>query len=276
MVTRDADAVEQLFVTNTHDNILFFTNRGRVFQLKVYDVPDASRQAKGTPVVNLVQLDGGEDVSCVVTVPADKKTGYMVMATTTGTVKRTDLEQFRNVRRSGLRAITLDNGDELAWVKVADGDEDVMLVTRQGNSIRFDQAQVRPMGREAAGVKGISLRKGDNVIRMDLVGKSSTHLLVVTDHGFGKRSPLSEYKVQNRGGQGMSASKVTSKSGNIVAARVVGADDAEVIMMSAEGLVTRTDVKSIRETGRATQGVIVMRLNKGDTLCSMATMGHTE
>ena len=276
MVTRDADAVEQLFVTNTHDNILFFTNRGRVFQLKVYDVPDASRQAKGIPVVNLVQLDAGESVSAVLTVPAGKTSGFMVMATTTGTVKRTALEQFRNVRRNGLRAITLDNGDELAWARVADGDENVMLVTRKGHSIRFSQNEIRPMGREAAGVKGISLRKGDTVIRMELVSMVSTHLLVATENGFGKRSPLTDYKVQRRGGQGMSAAKIGAKTGNIIAARVVGADDAEVIMMSAEGLVTRTDVSSIRETGRATQGVIVMRLNKGDGLCSMATMKRSE
>lgn len=276
MVTRDADAVEQLFVTNTHDNILFFTNRGRVFQLKVYDIPDASRQAKGTPVVNLVQVEPGEVVTTVLTVPKGRTTGFMVMATTDGTVKRTALEQFRNVRRNGLRAITMDAEEELAWVKVADGAEHVMLVTKDGNSIRFDQNQVRAMGREAAGVKGIALRRGDKVIRMDLVGSSSTHLLTMTDKGFGKRSPLTEYKVQNRGGQGMAAAKLTSKTGNIVAARVVGGDEIEVIMMSAEGLVTRTDLTSIRETGRATQGVIVMRLNKGDTLCSMATMKPTE
>jgi len=276
MVTRDADAVEQLFVTNTHDNILFFTNRGRVFQLKVYDVPDASRQAKGLPVVNLVQLDAGENVSAVLTVPKGKTSGFMVLATTGGTVKRTALEQFRNVRRNGLRAITLDSGEELAWVKVADGDEDIMLVTYKGHSIRFSQDQVRPMGREAAGVKGISLRPNDSVIRMELVGKDSTHLLVVTRNGYGKRSPLMDYKVQRRSGQGMSAARVTPKTGEIVAARVVNAEDAEVLMMSAEGLVTRTDVRSIRETARATQGVIVMRLNKGDTVCSMATMSRAE
>ena len=276
MVTRDADAVEQLFVTNTHDNILFFTNRGRVFQLKVYDIPDASRTGKGTPVVNLVQLDGDENVSTVLTLAANRTTGYMVMATTNGTVKRTELEQFRNVRRNGLRAITLDNGDELAWVKVAEGGEDVMLVTHKGHSIRFNQNQVRAMGREAAGVKGIALRKGDSVIRMDLVARDSTHLLITTVKGYGKRSPLSEYKTQNRGGQGMAATKVTTKTGDIVAARVVGIDDAELIMVSAEGLVTRTEVKSVRETTRATQGVIVMRLNPGDTLCSMATIKQTE
>ena len=198
------------------------------------------------------------------------------MATTNGTVKRTPLEAFKNVRRNGLRAITLDDADELAWVEVAEGDEDVMLVTRNGNFIRFRQEEVRSMGREAAGVKGIRLRTNDKVIRMDLIGSSSKHLLVVTEKGYGKRSPLTEYKVQRRGGLGASAAKISTKSGAVVGARVVGDDDAEVIMMSVQGLVTRTGVKSIRQTGRATQGVIVMRLNKGDAVCSMATLTTSE
>jgi DNA gyrase subunit A len=276
MVTRDADEVERLFVTNTHDNLLFFTNRGRVFQLKVYDVPDASRQAKGTPVVNLVQLDPDEKVSTVLTVPNGKTSGYMVMATTDGTVKRTELEQFKNVRRNGLRAITLDDGEELAWAEVAEGNEDIMLVTHQGYSIRFPQEQVRPMGREASGVKGIALHKNDSVIRMDLVNDKATHIVLVAENGYGKRSPLREYKIQRRGGQGTTAIKLSDKTGNIVGARVVGQDDAELILMSAEGLVTRTDVKSIRQTARSTQGVIVMRLNKGDVLTSMATLNKAE
>jgi DNA gyrase subunit A len=276
MVTRDADAVEQLFVTNTHDNFFFFTNRGRVFQLKVYDVPDASRQAKGIPVVNMVQLEAGETVAAVQTIPAGRTTGYLVMATINGTVKRTDLEQFKNVRRTGLRAITLDEDDDLAWRKLAKGDEDIMLVTAKGNSIRFPQEQVRPMGREAAGVKGISLGKGDTVILMDLIGKTSTHLLTITEHGFGKRSPLEEYKIQRRSGQGMSAAKLNAKTGALMAARVVSGDDSEVILMSSAGLATRTEVTSIRQTGRATQGVIVMRLNRGDTVCSMAPIARDE
>jgi len=272
MVTRDADEVERLFVTNTHDNIFFFTNQGRVFQLKVYEVPDASRQGKGTPVVNLVQLEAGETAQTVITIPKGRTTGYLVMATRNGTVKRTPLEAFRNVRRTGIRGITLDADDELAWVEVAEDDEDVMLVTQLGNSIRFDQEQVRSMGRDAAGVKGITLRKDDKVIRMDLVSRASKHLFVVTQHGYGKRSPLTEYKVQRRGGLGMSATKVTNKTGDLVAARVVEDDSTEVIMMSVQGLVTRTEVKSIRRTGRATQGVIVMRLNKGDTVVGMTTL----
>jgi DNA gyrase subunit A len=276
MVTRDADAVERLFVTNTHDNIFFFTNRGRVFQLKVYEVPDASRQGKGTPVVNLVQLDPDETVSTILTLPKGEASGFVVMATTNGTVKRTSLDQFKNVRRNGLRAITLEEGDELAWVEIAKGDEDVMLVTRKGHSIRFPQEQVRAMGREAAGVNGIKLRKDDHVIRMDLVDRGAKYLLVVTEKGYGKRSPLDEYKDQRRAGQGMSAVKLTAKTGDVVAARVVAEDDAEVIMMSVQGLLTRTDVRSIRRTGRATQGVIVMRLNKGDSVVSMATLSKAE
>jgi DNA gyrase subunit A len=276
MVTRDADAVEQLFISSTHDNIFFFTNRGRVFQLKVYDVPDASRQAKGIPVVNMVQLEVGETVAAVQTIPAGQTKGFLVMATTNGTVKRTDLEQFKNVRRTGLRAITLDEDDDLAWVKLATGDEDIMLVTAKGNSIRFPQAQVRAMGREAAGVKGISLSKSDTVILMDLIGKLSTHLLTITEHGFGKRSPLEEYKIQRRSGQGMSAARLNSKTGALIAARVVGGDDSEVILMSSAGLATRTEVTSVRQTGRATQGVIVMRLNKGDTVCSMAPLARND
>jgi DNA gyrase subunit A len=276
MVTRDAYAVERLFVTNTHDNILFFTNRGRVFQLRVYDVPEATRTAKGTPVANLVQLDPDEKVSAVLTTPHGKQDGYLVMATTDGTVKRTALDQFRNVRRNGLRAITLDEGDELAWVTCASGSEQIMLVTRKGMSIRFPQDQLRSMGRDAAGVRGIKLRAGDAVIRMDLVTEKSSDLLVVTEKGYGKRSPMDEYRVQSRGGQGIAAVKLTSKTGELVASRVLDGDDPEVIMMSAEGLVTRTDVKSIREISRATQGVIVMRLNKGDTVTSMATLDAAE
>jgi DNA gyrase subunit A len=244
--------------------------------LKVYEVPDASRQGKGTPVVNLVQLEPNETVSTVLTLPKGQTNGFIVMATTDGTVKRTSLDQFKNVRRNGLRAITLEEGAELAWVEIAAGDEDVMLVTRKGHSIRFPQEQVRSMGREAAGVNGIKLRKDDHVIRMDLVGKESRYLLVVTEKGYGKRSPLNEYKDQRRAGQGMSAVKLTAKTGGLVAARVVGEDDTEVIMMSVQGLVTRTDVRSIRRTGRATQGVIVMRLNKGDSVVSMATLSKAE
>ncbi len=276
MVTRDADAVERLFVTNTHDNILFFTNRGRVFQLRVYDVPEATRTAKGTPVANLVQLDPNEKVSAVLTTEHGKQDGFLVMATTNGTVKRTALDQFKNVRRNGLRAIILDEGDELAWVTDASGSEQIMLVTRKGMSIRFPQTQLRSMGRDAAGVRGIRLRNGDSVIRMDLVTEESTDLLVVTERGYGKRSPLREYRVQSRGGQGIAAVKLTAKTGDLVASRVLDGDDPEVIMMSSEGLVTRTDVKSIREISRPTQGVIVMRLNKGDTVTSMATLDAAE
>jgi DNA gyrase subunit A len=214
--------------------------------------------------VNLLQLDVDETVTTVRTVPRGETTGYMVMATTNGTVKRTALEQFRNVRRNGLRAITLDDGDELAWVKVAGGDEDVMLVTQKGQAIRFPQSDVRSMGRDAAG------------IRMDIVENPKQDLLLLSERGYGKRSALANYRRQKRGGLGIAAAKLTTKTGNLVAARVLTDDDAEAIMMSAEGLVTRTEVKSIRKVGRASQGVIVMRLNKGDAVCSMATLNRAD
>jgi DNA gyrase subunit A len=180
------------------------------------------------------------------------------------------------VRRTGIRAITLDDNDDLAWVKLAEGTEDIILVTAKGQSIRFPQEQVRSMGRDAAGVKGIKLDKGDRVIRMELINQSSTHLLTVSENGYGKRSPLTDYKIQNRGGTGMTGHKLSAKTGDVVGARVVGGDAEQVILMSSAGLATRTDVKSIRETGRATQGVIVMRLNKGDTVCSMAPLGKND
>jgi DNA gyrase subunit A len=273
MSTREADEVDQLFVTRTHDDILLFTNRGRVFQLKVYELPEANRQAKGTPVVNLVQLEPGEQVTTIRTVPSTQTEGYLIMATRKGTVKRTELGQFRTVRRNGLLAITLDEGDELAWVKVSNGDEDIILVTKRGQAIMFEQEQVRPMGRQAAGVRGIRLDDSDEVIHMDLA-RPNASLLTITERGYGKRTPLSEYRKQLRGGYGITTAKITAKTGPIVAARVVDGGDSELILISAAGMVTRIDARSVREAGRATQGVILMRLKADDKVTSVATISH--
>jgi DNA gyrase subunit A len=273
MSTREADEVDQLFVTRTHDDILLFTNRGRVFQLKVYELPEANRQAKGTPVVNLVQLEPGEQVTTIRTVPSTQTEGYLIMATRKGTVKRTELGQFRTVRRNGLLAITLDEGDELAWVKVSNGDEDIILVTKRGQAIMFEQEQVRPMGRQAAGVRGIRLDDSDEVIHMDLA-RPNASLLTITERGYGKRTPLSEYRKQLRGGCGITTAKITAKTGPIVAARVVDGGDSELILISAAGMVTRIDARSVREAGRATQGVILMRLKADDKVTSVATISH--
>jgi DNA gyrase subunit A len=275
MGTRDEDEVEQLFVTQTHDNILFFTNRGRVFQLKVHELPDTGRQAKGIPVINLVQVEQNEKVTATLTVPAGQMEGYMVMATRMGTIKRTDLAQFANVRRNGLIAISLNEGDELAWVKVSAGDENVVIVTRNGQAIQFEQEQIRPIGRPGAGVRGIRLGDGDEVIHMDLA-RDNGSLLIIMEKGYGKRTLLSRYRKQLRGGRGTTTAKITPKTGTIVAARIIDGGDEELILMSASGMVTRIDAKSVRMAGRATSGVIVMRLKKNDKVVSVATIGPSD
>ncbi|HEV3309197.1 MAG TPA: DNA gyrase C-terminal beta-propeller domain-containing protein, partial [Chloroflexota bacterium] len=275
MGTRDEDQVNDLFVTRTHDNILFFTNRGRVFQLKVHELPDAGRQAKGTPVINLIQVDQGERVTATLTLSGSQIEGYIVMATMQGTIKRTDLSQFQNLRRNGLIAVGLNPEDELAWVKLANGDEDIMLVTRNGQAIMFEQEQVRSMGRPAAGVRGIRLGAGDTVVHMDLVRPESS-MLVITERGYGKRTMLAKYRKQLRGGRGTMTSKITKKTGPIVAARVLDGADEELILMSASGMVTRIGATTVRMAGRATSGVIVMRLKPDDTVVSVATIGKSE
>jgi len=190
--------VSQLFVANTHDNILFFTNKGRAFQLKVYELPEANRTARGVPVANVIAAEPGERVTAILTFESGRADGYIVMATTRGTVKRTPLYDFRNVRRSGLIAIGLADDDELAWVQLSAGDEDVMLVTTDGRAIRFEQEDIRSMGRPAAGVRGIRLHADDSVVAMGLVQEQGD-LLVVTDEGYGKRTTLVEYPTHGRG-----------------------------------------------------------------------------
>jgi DNA gyrase subunit A len=275
MGTRDEDQVDNLFVTSTHTNLLFFTNRGRVFQLKVHELPDAGRQAKGIPVINLIQVDQGERVTATLTLDSGQLGGYIVMTTKRGTIKRTDLSQFQNVRRNGLIAVSLNDDDELAWVKVANGDEDIILVTRKGMAITFEQEQVRSMGRQAAGVRGIRLGEGDSVVHMDFAQPTSA-LLVITERGYGKRTLLSKYRRQLRGGRGMATAKITPKNGQVVAARVLDNNEDELILMSASGMVTRIPVKGVRMAGRATSGVIVMRLKPADRVVSVAIVSERD
>jgi len=275
MVTREADAVSQLFVANTHDNILFFTNKGRAFQLKVYELPDKDRTARGVPVANVIAAEPGERVSAILTLPAGRTDGYIVMATTRGTVKRTPLYDFRNVRRSGLIAIGLADDDELAWVQLSAGDEDVMLVTTDGRAIRFEQDDVRSMGRPAAGVRGIRLKPDDRVVAMGLVQEQGD-LLVVTDEGYGKRTALVEYPTHGRGGGGVATIRPGDKIGPIVAAAVTHDTVGEMILMSGGGKIIRQPIDTVPRLGRATQGVRLMRLNEGDNVVSMAFLGDGE
>ncbi|HYL40509.1 MAG TPA: DNA gyrase subunit A, partial [Candidatus Binatus sp.] len=273
-VTREEDAVEHLLVANTHDWALFFTNRGRVFSAKVHAIPDASRQAKGLPIINMpgVQVEAGEVPMATITLPAFAPGSYLVMATRRGIIKKTPLEQFERVRSTGIRAITLDEKDELAWVDASTGEDDVIIATAQGMLARFHEAEVRPMGRDAAGVIGIRLlkREGDEVVSMSVV-QPSAELLVLTETGYGKRVPLSEFRPKHRGGQGVRLIALEGrKTGVVAAVQQVDDRDEELVLISAHGQVVRTDVKTVNRYSPSARGVIVMRLNEGDRVVGIA------
>lgn len=268
LTAKDEDAVEHLFSTTTHADLLFFTSRGRVFQLKAYDVPVGSRTAKGQAVVNFLQLAPEEKVSEVISLTDWEGYKYLIMVTKYGVIKKVDINAFENVRRSGLIAITLKAGDSLHWVKPSTGEDDIMLVTIKGQSIRFREKGVRAMGRTAAGVRGIKIKVGDAVAGIDLIneGKPSAdeQLLVIMSNGFGKRTKLREYKIQGRGGSGIKTANVTPKTGAIVTAFVVNAkrEQEDLVVMSEKGQAIRLALKSVSVLGRATQGVRVMRFKE--------------
>jgi DNA gyrase subunit A len=273
-VTREEDAVEYLIVANTHDWALFFTNRGRVFSAKVHAIVDASRQAKGTPIINLpgVQVEAGEVPVATIVLPNFEPGHYLVMATRHGIIKKTPLEQFERVRSTGIRAITINDTDELAWVDVSSGGDDVILATSQGMLARFDENEVRPMGRDAAGVIGIRLLKkeGDNVVAMTVV-EPEADLLVLTETGYGKRVGLTEFRKKHRGGQGVRLIALEGKKTGLVAAvQQVTEEDEELLLISAGGQVIRTETNSINRYSSGARGVIVMRLAEGDRVVAIA------
>ncbi|HXX60519.1 MAG TPA: DNA gyrase subunit A [Candidatus Sulfotelmatobacter sp.] len=271
--TVEEDALEHLLVANTHDWALFFTNRGRVFSSKVHQVPDASRTAKGIPIINLegVQVETGEMVLSVLTTPDFEKGHNLVMATRRGMIKKTPIEQFEKVRSSGIRAITVNEGDELAWVGVSSGRDDIVIATAQGRIARFGEAEVRPMGRDAAGVIGIRLaREGDLVVGMSVV-EPAADILVLTATGYGKRVALADFRTMHRGSQGVRLISLEGrKTGPVAAVQLVTEADEELLLISAGGQVVRTDVKTINRYGSGARGVIVMRLNEGDTVAGIA------
>jgi DNA gyrase subunit A len=272
-VTREEDAVASLLVANTHDWALFFTNRGRVFSAKVHSVPDASRQAKGIPIINLpgVQVEGGEVPTATLVVPDFKAGKYLVMATRRGVIKKTPLEQFEKVRSSGIRAITLADDDELAWVDVATGRDDVIIATALGKLARFAEMEVRAMGRDAAGVIGIRLaRAGDEVVSMSVV-QPERDLLVLTETGYGKRVGLTEFRRKHRGGQGVMLIPLEGrKTGRVAAVQQVTEADDELLLISAAGQVVRTETNTINRYSSGARGVITMRLNEGDRVVGIA------
>jgi len=272
-VTREEDAVEHLIVANTHDWALFFTNRGRVFSAKVHSIVDASRQAKGIPIINLpgVQVESGEVPMATIVLKDFTPGSYLVLATRQGRIKKTPLEQFERVRSTGIRAITIDDKDELAWVDVSTGDDDVIIATAQGKIARFHETDVRAMGRDAAGVIGIRLaRAGDFVVSMSVV-QPETDLLVLTETGYGKRVSLSEFRPMHRGSQGVRLISLEGKkTGDVAAVQQVTDEDEELLLISAGGQVVRTDVTTINRQHAQARGVITMRMNEGDRVVAIS------
>jgi DNA gyrase subunit A len=271
MITREEDAVRHLLVANTHDNILFFTNRGRVFITKVHTLPEASRQAKGLPIINLpgVMVDQGEYVSAIITLPQFEADHYMAMATRGGMIKKTSLAEYAKIRSNGLIAISLVEGDELRWVGLTDGQNDIILATRNGKAARFHENEVRPMGRDTRGVTGIRLRGDDEVIGMEVVAPSA-ELLVVTEQGYGKRTALEDFPVKHRATGGVIANSLNAETGKVAAVRVVGREDEELMLITEEGTILRTEVSSVNRYRRASRGVTVMKPGEGDRIVSIA------
>jgi len=272
MAVKEEDVVEHMIKTFTHDDILFFTNLGRVFQIKAYEIPVASRTAKGQAMVNLIQLAPSEKVTALVIVSDFKKADYLMMATKNGVIKKTDISKFSNVRKSGLIAIRLDKGDELIWVKLTSGKDEIMMVSSSGQAIRFKEDNVRPMGRTARGVRGIRLRINDQVVGMDVVIPDG-ELLVIMENGHGKRTNLKLFTTHRRGGVGIKAASVTKKTGKLVDFRAIAEIKGDLVVISKKGQVIRVPVGSISRIGRATQGVRIMRMNENDSVSSVAYIG---
>ncbi|MDO7787245.1 DNA gyrase subunit A [Desulforamulus aquiferis] len=274
MGTKQEDFVKHLFVASTHHYLLFFTNKGKVYRLKVHEAPEAGRTAKGTPLINLLYISNGEYVTTVIPVKEFIEDTFLVMATKQGIIKKTALNEYDTSRRDGLIAINLDEEDELVAVELTKGQEEVILSTKDGMAIRFSEKDVRAMGRTARGVKGITLDGDDTVVNMD-VAREGADLLVVTANGYGKRTPLDEYRVQSRGGKGLINIKTSKRNGSVVGVLVVR-DDDEIMMISAEGIIIRISAKDVSTIGRNTQGVTLMRMSEKDHIVATARVVSEE
>ena len=270
--TREEDFVKQIFTTSTHDTVLFFSNKGKLYRLRGYEIPEAGRTAKGTAIVNLLSLDAGEKVSAVIPIQNFAEGKYLLMATKNGLIKKTALAEYNSARKTGLQGITLKEDDELIAVRLTDGEDNVVLVTRNGMCITFDEKDVRPIGRVSQGVIGIRIDEDDEVIGMEsIISGGKATLLAITENGFGKRTELDEYRVQIRGGKGVITYKVTQKTGKLVGARIA-TDDEDVMLITDKGTIIRLKVKDISVLGRSTQGVTLMRTTDGGKVVSMETL----
>jgi DNA gyrase subunit A len=273
MTTKEEDVIDQLVPASTHDYLLFFTNKGRIFRLKAYEVPAASLAAKGVAAVNLLQLQPEEKITSIIRHAKDANDdGYLFMATTMGTVKKTPLKDYANIRTNGLIAIKLDDGDELRWIKKTNGDNDVIVSTSAGQAVRFNETETRPMGRTARGVRGVRLRPNDRVVGMDIVNSDDEKLLVISVNGYGKITKVANFPSHKRGGVGIKAAVVSAKTGPIIAVRTLETDASEVLMISDKGQTIRISLKDIPTLGRTTQGVRIMRLREGDEVSSLGLM----
>ena len=272
--TKEEDILEHIFIATTHHYILFFTDKGRVYKLKAYEVPQTSRQAMGTAVINLISIEPGEAITAIVPMKEISGEGYLVMATRMGEVKRTAIDDFHNLRANGLRAFDLEESDELRWVRLTDGNDNVVIVTRKGMSIRFSEKNLRIASRASGGVRGIRLRKDDYIVSMD-VCRDDAEVLVVTEKGLGKRTPVTEYRAQTRGGTGIKTVNITEKNGEVVSSHIVCGDDRALII-SKNGIAIRFNLGEVRSCGRSTQGVRLINLGEGDCVASVAIVPKAE
>ena len=257
MQRREEDFVEDIYVVSTHDDLLFFTDKGRIYSLKAYEIPESSRQARGLAIVNLVQLEKDEKISAIIPLKKDEEGGYLSMLTEKGIYKRTSLDEFKNISKRGLKAINLKDDDKVIGVRRTSGDEKIACVTKQGKILIFDEKTTRAMSRTAMGVIAMKLNKDDSIVSIE-VARKDTSLLMITEHGYGKKTAFEEFKVQARNGKGMICYKVTQKTGPIVVAKSVEEED-EIMIISLKGVIIRIDSDSISELGRNTQGVILMK-----------------
>jgi DNA gyrase subunit A len=268
--TKDEDTIMKSIFGSNHNDLLFFTNMGRVFQLPMYEIPEASRTAKGTPIVNLLQLGKDEKISEVLNL--SKSIGeYIFFCTSQGTVKRTALSEFKNIRQSGLIAQKIKTGDRLRWTKVSSGEDEIFIVTKDGKSIRFPESDVRAMGRSASGVRGIRLKGDDEVVEMDILRSDESKLLVVMENGLGKMSKVSLYRGQSRGGSGVKVANITTKTGKVAGARVIDEGrTGDLLIVTKKGQTIRMQIEGVKTSGRSTQGVILMRPSAGDLVSSIS------
>ncbi|WMJ80067.1 DNA gyrase subunit A [Clostridium sp. MB40-C1] len=274
MSTKEDDFVDHIFTTSTHNNLLFFTNTGRVYQLKGYQVPEAGRTAKGTNLINLIPLDTSEKIQAVLYLNDFKEDNYLVMGTKKGIIKKTSLDKYSSIRKNGLNAINLKDDDELISVRPTNGDSEIIYVTKNGYAIRFSEKDVRPLGRTASGVKAITLRKEDEVVSME-VAKPEEELLVVSENGFGKRTPINEYSLQRRGGKGVITYKISDKTGNVIGARLVD-DNDELMLINTNGIAIRINVSDISTTSRNAMGVTLMKTTEDEKVVTMAKVNISD